>query len=188
VGDRVSAALARRSDAELLALTAVEPDAFAAFYLRHHDAIVTFLRRQSGDDEVARDLSSEVFAIAFDAAGRYEPERGEARAWLFGIAKITLLARDRRRAVEHRVRRRLRVSAPVGHAESVHDEVAGRLDALPAELAGGLAELSQIEREAVIARVLGGREYAELARDANTSEAAVRQRVSRGLAKLSKLV
>jgi DNA-directed RNA polymerase specialized sigma24 family protein len=47
-----------------------------------------------------------------------------------------------------------------------------------------LAELPGDQREAVIAHVVDDRGYPELADSLQTSEAAVRQRVSRGLATL----
>jgi len=45
---------------------------------------------------------------------------------------------------------------------------------------------SDDERAAVIERVVLERDYAEIARDASTSEAVARKRVSRGLARLRK--
>jgi RNA polymerase sigma-70 factor (ECF subfamily) len=47
-----------------------------------------------------------------------------------------------------------------------------------------LAELPSEQREAVAAHVIDGRDYAELAAELQITEAAVRQRVSRGLSSL----
>ena len=49
-----------------------------------------------------------------------------------------------------------------------------------------LEELPADQREAVAAHVIEGQDYAQLAGELETSEAVVRQRVSRGLAKLRK--
>ena len=51
----------------------------------------------------------------------------------------------------------------------------------------GMAGLPQAEREAVAARVIEERDYDEIATSTDATEAAVRKRVSRGLAKLAKL-
>jgi DNA-directed RNA polymerase specialized sigma24 family protein len=51
----------------------------------------------------------------------------------------------------------------------------------------GLADLPEGERAAVAARVIGERDYVDIAAQENTSPEAIRQRVSRGLAKLAKL-
>jgi DNA-directed RNA polymerase specialized sigma24 family protein len=65
------------------------------------------------------------------------------------------------------------------------DEAPSRTEhATAAVLQEGLAALPQDQREAVLARVLDEREYAEIASAARTSESVVRKRVSRGLAGL----
>lgn len=50
-----------------------------------------------------------------------------------------------------------------------------------------MASLSAAEREAVTARIIDERDYPEIAVAQGASPAAVRQRVSRGLAKLARL-
>ena len=57
-------------------------------------------------------------------------------------------------------------------------------DASAAVLREGLAALPSDQREAVLARVLDERDYADIATHARTSESVVRKRVSRGLAGL----
>jgi DNA-directed RNA polymerase specialized sigma24 family protein len=74
-----------RSDAELLALTPRDPDAFAAFYRRHARAVLVFLARRAAPSDVG-DLTAEVFATALVSCRRYDPSRGAAGAWLAGIA------------------------------------------------------------------------------------------------------
>lgn len=178
--------LGKCSDAELLALTAEDAEAFGLIYARHHRAIFAYLMRRVGDPTVAEELTAEVFAAAFIGAGRYRPER-PVLAWLFGIAKLTLLASYRKRAVDQTARRHLGMD--VGESrDEVWEEVERRLDSSVGELVDGLDALSRDERDALIARILDERSYADIAVDANTSEAAVRQRVSRGLRKLTELV
>jgi DNA-directed RNA polymerase specialized sigma24 family protein len=53
------------------------------------------------------------------------------------------------------------------------------------KVAAALAELSEEERDAIGARVIDERDYADIATAHGTSQAAIRQRVSRGLAKLA---
>jgi DNA-directed RNA polymerase specialized sigma24 family protein len=50
-----------------------------------------------------------------------------------------------------------------------------------------MGQLSAVERAAVEARVIEERGYPEIAEATGSSEAAVRQRVSRGLSKLARL-
>jgi RNA polymerase sigma-70 factor (ECF subfamily) len=60
------------------------------------------------------------------------------------------------------------------------------LDAEGTAYLSELARLPAPEREAITARVLDERGYPEIAADQGTSEAAIRQRVSRGLGKLGR--
>ena len=87
-----------RLDRALLAAARTDPEAFAEFYRRHVDRIVAFsAARVRSPDEVA-DLVASTFLVALDRAGNYDPDRGEAIRWLYGIAS-RLLANQRRRRV-----------------------------------------------------------------------------------------
>jgi RNA polymerase sigma-70 factor (ECF subfamily) len=171
-----------RSDAELLGATAADPDAFATFYRRHLPAVVAYFRTRVRDRELAADLSAETFAAALLASGRYKPDVAPAGAWLYAIARHKLLDSLRRGRVEDDARRKLGM-APV----ELHDADLERVDELAD--AGGealelLAELPDDVRAALDARVLAGRDYADIARSLRCSEQVVRKRVSRGLAHL----
>ena len=169
-----------RTDEELLAAVDGEPDAFAVFYGRHVRPLLGYLVRRTGNAELAADLCAETFAAALDGLHRFDPARGPAVAWLYGIARRLLSHAARRGVVEDRARRRLGMApielsdAALEHIEAEASEVAlAALDALPAD-----------QREAVQARIVDERDYADIARSTRTSEAVVRKRVSRGLAGL----
>src|SRR3954447_22717998 len=174
-----------RSDEALLAATRREPEAFAVFYRRHVRALIGYFLRRTRDAELAADLTAETFAAALDGCHRFRPERGPAVGWLYGIARRQLSHAQRRGAVEDRARRRLGMAPLTLTDEAIERvEALAAADATAAVLQEGLAALSQDQREAVLARVLDEREYAEIASAARTSESVVRKRVSRGLAGL----
>src|SRR4029450_12479066 len=75
---------ATESDDELLASR--EPGSFAVFYRRHVEDLVAFFMRRTRTAELAADLTAETFAAALVARARFDPGRGSASAWLFGIA------------------------------------------------------------------------------------------------------
>jgi RNA polymerase sigma factor (sigma-70 family) len=174
--------LARKPDAELLALTGKDSDgeAFAVFYERHASWLLTYFTRRTGNREIAQDIAAEAWAVVYVKAASFDPTRGEGRGWLFGIARNTMLASFRRGAVEQATRRELGLTV-VGHSEEAWDEAVPQVDATVDDLVEGLSDLPAHERIAVVARILDEREYAEIARAENVSEAAIRQRVSRGL-------
>ncbi len=171
-------------DTELLAATARgDADAFAAFYRRHLPRVVAFTLRATGDRELAADLTGEVFAAALASCARYRPDHESAAPWLLGIAQNKLRESRRRGRVEDATRRRLRIG-PLALADTDLE----RVDELAAQDAAGLqaavAQLPSHEREAVTARVIDEREYREIAAELRCSESVVRQRVSRGLARV----
>lgn len=167
------------TDGELLARTAAgDAEAFGAFYDRFEREVLGYLVRATGRGDLAADLCAEVFAQALSSAGRFRPELGKARAWLFGIVRHELADALHRGQVEDRARRRLEIEALV-----LHDRALGQIESLAADDAVPelLSELPPDQRAAVAGRVLEERDYTELAASLQCSPSVVRQRVSRGL-------
>ncbi len=160
----------------------IDEAAFAELYDRHAPALAAWLRRRS-DPDTAQELLAETFAQAWCSRQGFKPERGPARAWLFGIAQHLLFGYYRRLEVENRARRRLGVVLP---EPALDDDADARLDAaaLRAELSARLARLPAGTREAVLLRVVEQLDYHELARRLGCSNTAARLRVSRGLREL----
>jgi RNA polymerase sigma-70 factor (ECF subfamily) len=169
-------------DALLMRFKAGDGDAFVAFYRRHVAAIVGFFLRRTGDPELTADLTAEVFAAALLAAGRYRPGERPALAWLYGIAAHKLADSRRRGRVEDRARQRLSLE-PLAldddGIERVHELANGAEDETP--LRHAIDALPAAQRDAVLARVVAERPYAQIAASMDCSELLVRQRVSRGL-------
>jgi RNA polymerase sigma factor (sigma-70 family) len=166
------------SDEELL--SSEEPEAFGVFYDRHVRTMLGYFARRTGDPEVAADLTAETFASALVARHRFHAGGPPAIAWLFAIAQRRLADYHRRGRVEDRARRSLAMQRPPLSAED-----ADTIRLLADEAAGALlAELPADQRAAVVAHVVDERGYPELASELQVSEATIRQRVSRGLAKL----
>jgi RNA polymerase sigma factor (sigma-70 family) len=162
---------ASRSDEQLLAAAAGGDDAaFAAFYRRYVDSIVKFFMRRVADPELAFDLT-------------FQSDRAPAVAWLYGIATNKLRESLRRRRVEVAARERLRldpvaiVDADIERIEEIASSALPGLDDL-------VAALHEEQRDAIQARVVEEREYAEIAAELQCSAAVVRQRVHRGLTRL----
>ena len=165
-------------DEHLLIRTPEDAEAFAAFYRRWERPVLAYFARRTGAGDLAADLAAETFAAALLSAERFDPRRGDAPGWLFGIARHTLARARRRGSVEDRARRQL--GMPV---LELGDESVERIERLAAEdrVADLLAQLPAAQAEAVRARVLEDEPYPEIAARVACSESVVRQRVSRGL-------
>jgi RNA polymerase sigma-70 factor (ECF subfamily) len=164
-----------RSDEQLLA--AAGSQEFALFYRRYAQDVLAYFVRRVRDAEAAADLTAETFAAAIIARERFNPARGSAAAWLYGIAAHKLADFQRRGRLEDRARRELGMARRAVTAEDVVE-----IEALGEEIvAEMLSPLPLEQREAVAAHVLDDAPYEELARSAGVTTSAIRHRVSRGL-------
>jgi RNA polymerase sigma factor (sigma-70 family) len=175
-------ALEGLDDAALLDLSADEPAAFGVFYRRYERHLLRFFLARVRSADVAADLTAETFAQTLLSRAGFRRERGEPRAWLYGIARHVLSRSVGRRRVEARARERLGMAPLVLDDEELEriDALAG-MDGRALELLG---ELPAEQRTAIEARVVDKREYDEIALALACSEQVVRKRVSRGLAAL----
>jgi RNA polymerase sigma factor (sigma-70 family) len=170
-------------DSELVAeMAGGDEAAFAALYRRYMPLVVRWCLRETGNRDLAADLSAEVFAASLTAAGRYRPERGSVASWLLGIARNKLAESRRRGRIEASARRRLGIT-PWALTDADLDRV-DELASLDDEALALLEQLPSATREALLGRVVEERSYEELAAELECSEAVVRQHVSRGLRRL----
>jgi RNA polymerase sigma factor (sigma-70 family) len=166
------------SDEELLASD--DPEAFGTFYDRHVEALLGYFARRTRDAEVAADLTAETFASALVARRRFKRGGPPAVAWLYTIASRRRVDHQRRGRVDARARRSLAMERrPLSGADARMIELLADDTATVT-----LEQLPPNQRDAVAAHVLDERGYRDLATALDTSEAVVRQRVSRGLAAL----
>jgi RNA polymerase sigma-70 factor (ECF subfamily) len=175
------------ADIDLLrAARAGDPEAFACFYRRYRDVVVAYLVRRTRRAELAADLATESFTAALVAVHRedFEEPRDPA-AGLFSIAHHKLIDAYRRRRVEDRARRAAGIEPLV-----IHDVDLERVDALGDEdrVIALLEGLPADQRDAIRARILDEREYADISVDIQISPMVIRQRVSRGLRRLRDLL
>jgi RNA polymerase sigma-70 factor (ECF subfamily) len=168
-------------DALLVAARASAQE-FAAFYRRFEKPVLAFFMRATRRADLAADLTAETFACALESVAAYDPGRGRADQWLFGIARNVLGKSYRRGRVDAAARLRLGLPRLV-----IDDDLAdtiARLGEGSDRVTLALADLPAEQRQAIEARVLDEREYGDIAGELDCSEAVVRQRVSRGLRRL----
>lgn len=189
VGPGVGIGTARadaESDASVIARSRDEPEAFAALFDRHADAVHRYAARRLGG-EVADDLVAETFTTAFQQRHRYDPARGagaDARPWLFGIA--TNLVGRHRRAEARRFKAMARVPALADHDEPLADRAADRVvaRAVRRELAAALAALPARHRDVLLLVAWGDLGYGEAAQALGIPVGTVRSRLHRARGKL----
>ncbi len=153
--------------------------AFAAFYRQFERPVLGFFLNATRRSDLAADLTAETFARALECVAAFDPTRGSADQWLFGIARHVLAESYRRRRVE--VSARTRLGMPKLILDDHTAETIARLSSGREAASLALASLPSEQRQAIEARILNEREYPDIAHQLRCSEALVRQRVSRGL-------
>jgi RNA polymerase sigma-70 factor (ECF subfamily) len=140
--------------------------------LEQYRKVLRFVRRRVGSAEDAEDVTQEVFANAA-AALNASKVSSPTLAWLYTVAhrRIAdeLRRRDRSRTVSLEV-----VADPAAVETDYGDEVARALRLAVAAMPEG-------QRRVVLARLVQGRSFAEIAREVGATEDACRTRFMRGL-------
>lgn len=175
-GRRRPDAPASPSDGELVVRSVDEPECFAVLFDRHAAAVHRYLGRRVG--ELADDLLSETFLIAFRRRAAYRAVHAEVRPWLIGIA--TNVLRGHVRAEQRRYRALARAAAepqdPMDDADA-----ADRLDAeaLRGALAGALGALEARDRDVLLLFAWADLGYEEIAAVLDIPVGTVRSRLNR---------
>ena len=164
------------TDGELIARSVDDPEQFAALFDRHAAAVHRYLGRRVG--ELADDLLSETFLIAFRRRAAYRPEHVEVRPWLLGIATNVVHGHARTE------RRRYRLLARAGAepaASAGAEEIHARVDAaaLRGPLAAALAGLKERDRDVLLLVAWGQLGYEEVAAVLDVPVGTVRSRLNR---------
>jgi RNA polymerase sigma-70 factor, ECF subfamily len=165
------------SDAEIIVRSRDEPETFALLFRRHSAPLYRYTARRLGP-HVAEDVLAEVFLVAFRERGRYDPERADARPWLYGIA--TNLVGRHRRAEVRALRNLERTGAdPVTEAFVERSDARVGAAAVGHRLAAALAGLRPGYRDALLLVAWGQLTYEETAAALGVPVGTVRSRVSR---------
>lgn len=150
---------------------------FEEAFNQNYELIFRYLRRRV-DEDLAADLTAETFSTALGVFDRFDPDRGNVRAWLFGIATNQLRRETRREIRELRAYARSGVDPIAADPMSDADE---RADAqqLRRGLARGLASLNNEDRDALLLFCWGELSYPEIAVAQAVELGTVKSRIAR---------
>ncbi len=143
--------------------TAHDAEAFDAMYRDNAPRLRAFLRQIVGSFQAAEDLTQEIFTQLWSRPDRFDPSRGTARAYLFGVGK--------HRAAEWWRRRKPEDPLPE-ERWTAGDPERGSL------IADALERLPEEQRTLLWLREVEGQSYAELAVILHIPVGTVRSRLS----------
>lgn len=167
--------------------SARRPSAFSHVYEAQAPALLAFFVRRTFDVEVARDLTAETFAEAFEHRRRFRGRTdAEAAAWLYGIARHQLGRYTRKGIVHRKAVERLGIALPAVSEDDQRRivELAGLAD-LRQSVADAFSTLPPEQRDALRLRVIDEHDYPDVAAALGVSEVTARARVSRALRRIA---
>lgn len=165
------------TDGEWIAGSLADADQFAVVFDRHWGEMHRYVVRRLGV-AAAEDVTAEVFLRAFRLRERYQPERADARLWLYGIAS-KLIAEHR--CAERRQLRLLASTVPGESAASFEERSDDKVAAteLRPRLAALLGRLKKADRDLLLLIAWGDLTNAEAAEVLGIPESTARSRLAR---------
>jgi RNA polymerase sigma factor (sigma-70 family) len=157
---------------------------FERLYRANVEAVTAYFARRSTDPHVVADLTADTFVTAITSFGSFDPGKGSARSWIFGIARHVYVAH-----CEAYGRQQGRLQRLAGRRDLESDQVEEMLDRIDAERAGrdlvtGLGMLPDRDRALVELVDIAGLAPKEAAAALGVTPGAVRMRLMRARARL----
>jgi len=157
---------------------------FERLYRANVEAVTAYFARRSADPHVVADLTADTFVTAITSFGSFDPGRGTARAWVFGIARHVYATH-----CEAYGQQQDRLQRLAGRRDLEPDQVEELLDRIDAERAGrdlvsGLGTLPDRDRALVELVDLAGLRPKEAAAVLGVTPGAARMRLMRARAQL----
>lgn len=171
-------------DSVLVQASQTDPQRFAELYDRHAPDIHRYVARRLGDS-AADDVVAETFLVAFRRRDRFDPSRGAARPWLYGIASNLIAGHRRSEVMQYRVLAKTAVDPVV---ESHHDRAEERVAAaaVTRQLGAALARLAKRDRDVLLLVAWESLTYDEVAQALGIPIGTVRSRLNRARKKVRK--
>src|ERR1700759_3114255 len=152
--------------------------AFDRLYRSSRDDVYAYVAGLLRDGPAAEEVTATAFERAYRKRNRFDPRKGEARAWLFGIARNAALDELRRRG------RQAELAAEPVDVDSAAVEAGPEQPERRAALRAAPATLEPRERELIALKFFAGLGNAEIASVLQISESNAGTRVHRAVTKL----
>ena len=157
---------------------------FERLYRANVDAVTAYFARRTADAQLVADLTADTFVAVIAGFGSFDPRKGTARAWVFGIARHVYASYCAAYSQQQHKLRRL-----AGRRDLDPDQVEELLERIDAERAGRnliaeLAALPVADREVIELVDIAGLRTKEAATALGLSPGTVRMRLMRARARL----
>ena len=155
--------------------------AFARLYLAHVDSVYRYIFFRTGqDNDLAEDITQDVFLKAWDKITDLKSEKLNFRAWIFRIAHNLLVDHYRKSKFE------TRLFENIPDEKDLSEEIAQRFE--NRNILKAVRKLSPSQREIVIMKFIEGFSNKEIADVLKKKEDAIRALQYRALRQLKKMI
>lgn len=165
--------------------------ALAVLYKRYSHQIYNFIKRYTGDTEIAQEVLQETFTRVWFASHLFEPNRGSFKSWVFKISLNTAKNEmsKKRYSFPHLNYEDLveTNNEPVYSGEMMPDKIIDQLN-IKAELNLALSKLKPYLREVIVLKHFHQLKFREIAEVTNTSEGTIKARFHNAIGKLNVLL
>ena len=152
--------------------------AFDRLYRSSRDDLYAYVASLLRDEAAAEEVTAAAFERAYRKRHRFDPERGEPRAWLFGIARNAALDELRRRG------RQAELTAEPADLNSFGSQEGAEHSERRLAVSAALERLEPRERELIALKFFAGLENREIARVLGISESNAGTKLHRAMTKL----
>jgi RNA polymerase sigma-70 factor (ECF subfamily) len=157
---------------------------FERLYRANVDAVTAYFARRTTDPQLVADLTADTFVTVITSFESFDPRKGTARAWVFGIARHVYASYcDAYSQQQHKLQRL------AGRRELDQDQVEELLERIDAERAGrgliaALATLPELERAVIELVDVAGLRAKDAATVLGLTPGTVRMRLMRARTRL----
>jgi RNA polymerase sigma-70 factor (ECF subfamily) len=152
--------------------------AFDRLYRSSRDDVYAYAAGLLRDPGAAEDVTATAFERAYRKRSRFDPSRGEPRAWLFGITRNAALDELRRRG------RQAELAAEPADLSAASVDESAEAGERRLALAAALATLAPRERELIALKFFAGLSNTEIAAVLGLSESNAGTKLHRAVTKL----
>lgn len=165
-------------------LLARDESALRSVVETHAASVLAVARRVLADADLAEEIAQDTFVELWRRPGAFDPARGSLRSFLLVVTRNKAVDLVRREEARKRATEALLQEAALPSEATTDDE---RIEDRE-QIRAALAQLSLVQREAIILAYFGGRTYREVARELDIPEGTAKTRLRDGLVRLKALL